>query len=290
MPVSRALPGLPPALWWAMGAGLSFTVLNALARWLTLDVPVMQAQFLRYACALLVISPFVLRFGWQSFRPASFRGQWLRGALHTIGLVLWFMALPKIPLADTTAMGFTTPLFIMLGARLFLGEAMHWERWLATVVGFMGVLVVVGPRLSGEGGGWHLVMLASAPVFAASFLLTKAMTRSETIGTILLWQALTVTIFSLPMALPVWQPLSSGVWLGFLVCGILGTAAHYMLTRSFSLADISSTQSLKFLDLIWSAILGWVVFSDRPSSSTLIGGGLIVAATVWVTRRESQRA
>jgi drug/metabolite transporter (DMT)-like permease len=275
-------------VWWAAGAGLSFSVLNALARWLTLDVPPLQAQFLRYAFGLLVLLPFVLRTGWAACQPTDLRGQVLRGALHTLGLVLWFLALPRIPLADMTAIGFTTPLFIMLGARLFLGESMRWERWLATVTGFLGVLVVVGPRLSGDGGWWHLVMLASAPVFAASFLLTKALTRSDTTGTILLWQSLTVTVFSLPLAVPVWQSLSAGVWLGFVVCGILGTLGHYMLTRSFSMAEISSTQSLKFLDLIWAAALGWALFGDQPSSHALIGGGLIVAATVWVTHRETR--
>jgi drug/metabolite transporter (DMT)-like permease len=265
-------------------------VLNALARWLTLDVPAMQAQFLRYAFGLLVMLPFVLKAGWAAYRPADLRGQMLRGALHTLGLILWFLALPRIPLADMTAIGFTTPLFIMLGAALFLRESLYWERWLATAIGFAGVLVVVGPRLSGEGGWWHLVMLASAPVFAASFLLTKALTRTETTGAILLWQALTVTVLSLPLAWPVWQALSPWLWLGFAVCGVLGTLGHYMLTRSFSMADISSTQSLKFLDLVWSTALGWLIFSDRPSSHTLIGGALIVAATVWVTRREARRA
>jgi drug/metabolite transporter (DMT)-like permease len=85
---------------------------------------------------------------------------------------------------------------------------MRWERWVATAVGFAGMLVVLGPKLSkfsGSGGWWHLVMLASAPVFAASFLLTKALTRTETTEVIVFWQALTVTLFSLPLALPVWQ-------------------------------------------------------------------------------------
>ena len=249
----------------------------------------MQAQFLRYGFGLLILAPFVWRQGWSAYRPNDMRGQVLRGALHTVGLVLWFLALARIPLADMTAIGFTTPLFIMLGAALFLGEALRWERWLAAAIGFGGVLVVVGPRLSGGGGWWHLVMLASAPVFAASFLLTKALTRHENTGTIIFWQSLTVTVLSLPLALPVWQTVPAEVWVGFAVCGVLGTLGHYMLTHSFSLADISATQSVKFLDLIWSAALGWLLFSDAPSSNTLIGGFLIVGATVWVTHRESRR-
>jgi drug/metabolite transporter (DMT)-like permease len=130
-------------------------------------------------------------------------------------------------------------------------------------------------------------MLASAPVFAASFLLTKALTRTDSPGVILVWQAISVSVFSLPAALWHWQPLSAWQWAGFVLCGALGSAGHYLLTRSFMAADISATQSAKFLDLVWSAAMGWLLFADLPSRSTLVGGTVICAATLWVARRES---
>ena len=233
--------------------------------------------------------PLVWHGGWRAYLPNNTAGQFTRGAVHTLGLVLWFLALPHLALADTTAIGFTGPLFIMVGAWLFLREPMRWERWLATAIGFVGVLIVVGPRLSGQGGGYHLLMLASAPVFAASFLITKVLTRSESAGVIVVWQAFSVTLFSLPMALWVWQSPSVWQWLGFALCGVLGSAGHYCLTRSFGIADISSTQSVKFLDLLWSSALGWLMFADLPTQTTLIGGAVICAATLWVARREHRR-
>ncbi len=277
-------------LLWVCGAGFLFSVLNALMRALTLQVDPFQSQFLRYFFGLVLLLPIVLHRGVLSFWPRQVGGQFARGAFHSAGLCLWFIALPKIPLADMTAIGFTTPLFVMIGAYVFFREAMRWERWAATAVGFSGVLIVVGPQLSGSGGGYHLVMLASAPIFAASFLLTKALTRYEGAGVILVWQALTVSLFSLPLALLHWQSLSNLEWLGFAVCGLLGSAGHYCLTRSFAAADISATQSAKFLDLIWSALMGWLVFTDAPSHSTLLGGALICAATIWVARREARDA
>jgi drug/metabolite transporter (DMT)-like permease len=222
-----------------------------------------------------------------AYRPSDVAAQFVRGAVHTVGLYLWFAALPRIPLADMTAIGFTGPIFIMIGARVFFQEPMRWDRWAATLAGFAGVLIVVVPKLSGSGGASHLLMLASAPVFAASFLLTKALTRTDSPGVILVWQAISVSVFSLPAALWHWQALSAWQWAGFVLCGALGSAGHYLLTRSFMAADISATQSAKFLDLVWSAAMGWLLFADLPSRSTLVGGTVICAATLWVARRES---
>lgn len=275
-------------LLWAAASGALFCVLNATMRSLAQQLHPMQAQFLRYVFGVLVMLPLVARAGWRAYRPNNIAGQFTRGAVHTVGLVLWFVALTRIPLADTTAIGFTGPLFIMIGAWLFLKEPMRWERWLATAIGFGGVLLVVGPKLSGSGGHYHLLMLASAPVFAASFLITKVLTRSENTGVIVVWQAISVTLFSLPLALWNWHAPSPLQWCGFAVCGLLGSTGHYCLTRSFRAADISSTQSVRFLDLIWATAMGWLLFADVPTQSTLIGGAVICAATLWIARRESK--
>jgi drug/metabolite transporter (DMT)-like permease len=194
---------------WAVSAGTLFSLLNALMRALALTIDPFQAQFLRYFFGLVVLLPIVWHRGWSAYRPRHIGGQFVRGAAHTLGLCLWFSALPKIALADTTAIGFTTPIFIMIGAKLAFGEPMRWERWLATAAGVAGVLIVVGPKLSASAGLYHLVMLSSAPVFAASFLITKALTRYETTGTILVWQAISVASLSLPLALLHWQSVDA---------------------------------------------------------------------------------
>lgn len=274
---------------WMVTGGLLFSVLNTIARQLTLHLDVYQSQFLRYLFGLLVIVPWVFREGWRKYMPLNPVGQFWRGGVHTLGLILWFTALPQIPLADMTAIGFTGPIFIMIGASWFLGEPMRQDRWIAALIGFAGVLVVVLPKLSGSGGWYNWVMLASAPLFAASFLITKALTRSEKPGVIVLWQALTVTVFSLPMALPHWQMPTPIQWAGFAATGVLGSLAHYCLTRAFALVDISATQSLRFLDLVWASLLGWLVFGDVPSQSTWLGAWVILSATVWIARRESRR-
>jgi drug/metabolite transporter (DMT)-like permease len=222
--------------------------------------------------------------------PRNIRGQFWRGGVHTIGLMLWFTALPHIGLADMTALGFTGPIFIMLGAAWFLGERMRADRWVAALLGFSGVLIIVAPKLGGSDGLYTLIMLSSSPMFAASFLITKALTTTEKPTVIVLWQALTVSLFALPLAIYFWQAPTLWQWAGFGVAGVFGSLGHYCMTQAFKATDISATQSLRFLDLIWSSLLGWLVFADLPSASTLLGACVIAASTLWIARRESRRA
>jgi drug/metabolite transporter (DMT)-like permease len=274
---------------WTIAAGFVFSMLNATARAMSKEIDPFETQFLRYLAGAIVMAPLVLRSGLRRYRPSGVFGQFWRGFVHTIGLMLWFAALPKITLADMTAIGFTGPIFIMIGAAIFLGEKMVLARWIAAAVGFAGVVIVVGPKLTGAGGYYTLVMLASSPVFAASFLITKTLTRRDSAEVIVLWQAISVTLFSLPLALVHWTWPTATQLAWFLLCGFLGNLGHYCLTRSFHVTDISATQSVKFVDLIWASLLGYLVFADVPSRSTIVGGLVIFSSTLWIAHREARR-
>jgi hypothetical protein len=285
----RAAPVTTQAMIWAAAAGFTFAVLNTLLRVLSQTMHPFQAQFLRYLMGVLVMLPIILRVGIAHYRPRDIRGQFSRGLVHSIGLSLWFYALPHLALADMTAIGYTGPIFSMIGAAYLLGERMRLDRWIAALIGFVGVLIVVGPRLSGSAGWYSLIMLASAPVFSLSFLLTKILTRHESPQTIVVWQGITVSIITLPMALWAWQWPAAWQWVMLVFTGALGSLGHYFLTRSLKAADLSATQSVKFLDLLWATTWGFLIFGDHPSSTTLLGGVVIVFATLWIARREALR-
>lgn len=276
---------------WALGAGLAFQFANGAMRALTIALDPMQAQFLRYLVGILPLLPLLVRAGaLHRLRPGSMRGQVWRSALHTLGLVLWFTALPHMPLADMTAIGFTNPLFVLIGAAWLLKEPMNPARWIAVGVGFAGVLVIVGPGLAGTGGAYALLMLAASPVFAASFLVTKVLTRHDSASVIVLWQTVLVALMSLPLALPSWVWPTPAQWGLALIGGVAGTVGHYFLTRSFASADISATQSVKFVDLLWAALIGWLAFGDVLRATTVIGGAVIVASIVVLERHERRAA
>lgn len=276
---------------WMTASGALFMVLNTIMKWLSQDLDPWLVGYLRYLAGALVMLPPVLRQGVHALWPAAQKLHFVRGLFHSGGILLWFAALPFVTLAELTAIGFSGPIFICLGAVLFLRERMTGERWAAVLVGFLGVILVVKPWEEGGFAGISLgmlLMLASAPVFAGSFLVAKVLTRHDRTDVIVLWQHLWVSLMLLPFALAGWTPLGPAQWALIPVCGILGATGHYCLTRSFRVVDISAVQSVRFLELVWAAILGVVVFGTVPGGWTVIGGVVILVSTLWLARREAR--
>tara|TARA_R110002049_G_scaffold250809_2_gene425185 strand:+ start:540 stop:1484 length:945 start_codon:yes stop_codon:yes gene_type:complete len=277
--------------WMAMG-GLMLSIMNAFMRVMTLEMEPLQAQFVRYGFGFLALLPLMLRGPVRRLWPKNMSGQIWRGLAQAAALSLFFLALPHMPLADMTAIMFTTPFFVLVGAALFLNETVTPARWLAAAVGFIGVAIVLWPHLGLDGGAglWSLVMLGAAPFFATSFLLTKALTRDESSDTLVVWQNIVVTVITLPAALYFWTDPTPQQWGLLAFCGVVGTLAHWCFTRAFYLADISAVQPMRFLDLIWSSVLGMLLFANTPSATALAGGVVIVMASIWLARFESGRA
>lgn len=277
---------------WMAATGVLFTLLNATMKKLAHELDPWLVGFLRYLLGALVMLAPMLRLGARALWPKAPRLHLLRGAFHSGGMMLWFAALPFVTLAELTAIGFSGPLFICLGAVLFLRERMTGARWLAVLVGFAGVLLVVDPfgagGFSGVSAGM-LLMLASAPVFAGSFLVAKVLTRHDRSDVVVLWQHLLVSAVLAPFALAAWVAPSPAQWALLAVCGLLGAGGHYCIVRAFRVADISAVQSVKFLELVWAALLGLAMFGTVPESSTVLGGMVILASTLWLARLEARR-
>ncbi|OFZ90906.1 MAG: hypothetical protein A2W21_07165 [Betaproteobacteria bacterium RBG_16_66_20] len=266
-------------------------MLNAAMKKLAHELDPWLVGFLRYLLGATVILAPALRRGVRELWPKAPKLQLVRGLFHTGGMMLWFAALPLVTLAELTAIAFSVPLFICLGAVPFLNERMSGARWAAVLVGFAGVLLVVDPLAGGGLAGIStgiLLMLASAPVFAGSFLIAKVLTRHERSDVMVLWQHLLVSLLLAPFALLSWMPPSAGQWALLVVCGFLGAGGHYCMTCAFRVADISAVQSVRFLELVWAALLGFFMFGTIPAGWTLAGGVVILASTLWLARSESR--
>ncbi|HEU5095641.1 MAG TPA: DMT family transporter, partial [Reyranella sp.] len=161
--------------------------------------------FLRYFFGSLFLLPILVRRGpYASMHTRRAGLHVFRGAIHTAGMFLWFVGLPLTTLASVTALGFTGPIFITIGAALFLGEVVRLRRWIAVLVGFAGAMIIIRPGFGDIGIG-ALCILASTPIFSASNLISKALARTDSANTIVIWQNFTIVLFAAPVALWFWQ-------------------------------------------------------------------------------------
>ncbi len=272
---------------WMVATGLQFCLMNALLKKVSHELEPWVVGWLRYSLGALVMLPAAMRA--RALWPRRPGLQALRGGFHAGGLILWFVALPLISLAEMTAIGFSGPIFICLGAVLVLGERMGPARWAAVLAGFAGVLLIVRPWEGGIAGvsAGTLLLLAATPVFSAGFLTAKVQTKYERLETIVLWQHLWVAILMGPLALARWADPTPAQWLLLVATGFLGAGGHYCSTRAFRVADISAVQSVRFLDLIWASLLGLAIFGTVPEGWTVAGGVVILVSTLWLARREA---
>ena len=174
-----ALPPNLRGILWVGLSGVVFALLNVFTLIPAQHLNPYVMAFLRYLFGALFLLPIVWRLGlYRSLHTNRIGLHISRGALHTIGIVLWFVALPLTTLAEITALGFTGPIFVTIGAALFLAEDVRLRRWLAVIVGFIGAMIIIRPGFSSLHIG-VICILVSTPIFSASNLISKALARTD---------------------------------------------------------------------------------------------------------------
>lgn len=201
----------------------------------------------------------------------------LRNVAHFTGQNLWFLAVSLVPLAQVIALEFTSPIWLILLAPLFLGEALTRDRLVAVVLAFVGVLLVARPDASALNIG-TLAAASCAIFFALTNIATKRLTRHETIASILFWLTVMQLIFGLIMSL--WdgdmEPLSSNMFPYLIVVGLAGLGAHFSLTKALSLAPAAAVIPIDFARLPLLAVLGWAIYAEKPDIWLVFGGAFIL--------------
>ncbi|MFO1089291.1 MAG: DMT family transporter [Hyphomicrobiales bacterium] len=281
--------GTSAGIAWMALSGVLFVAMTAAVRLAGSSMPIAQSAFIRYLFGVLLVIPVLVKL-----RPKVPTGHsalyfLLRGLAHGGAVMFWFYAITRIPLAEVTALSYTTPVFVVIGAALFLGERVSLERIAAMAVAFAGVLIVLRPGFATVEWG-QLAQLASAPLFAASALAAKQLTKTEEPALIVAMLTIGCTLVLMVPALLDWQTPKGGELFWLFLTAIFATAAHYCQTKSYHAAPITVTLPISYLQIVWSTIAGLMLFGDHPDAGVFIGGGLILTAVIVITRREATRA
>ena len=276
-------------IFWVVISSLCFVAVTGIVRHLGSDMNPIQAAFVRYAIGVALLLPTLLAVPPSALRLPRLAPHALRGLTHGIGVMLWFFAMTQIPIADVTALGFTSPIFVTLGAALFLGERLRLRRMIAIGIGFAGMLVILRPGLNTLELG-AAAMLLAAPLFAASMLLAKRLTAAQRPGEIVAFLSVFVTLVLMPPALYVWRAPTWEEMVWLTATAVFATLGHIALVKAYSLVEITVTQPVTFVQLVWASLLGYFVFAEVPDVWTIVGGMIIVASASYIAHRESQLA
>jgi len=265
--------------------GLFITTLTWVVRSVADDINPLQAGFMRYAFGTLLLLPMAFKFKATDLAPRLVGGHIIRSIVHAISVLLWFYAVTKISLADLTALSFTAPVFITIGAFLFLGETFSYRRLGGIVTAFIGAVIILRPGVEAISLG-AIAILISAPFQAASTLIGKHLAPRTSTYAMVFYLSLFVTLTSLIPTLFVWNMPSLNTCVLTFGAAVLATCAHFCWTKSFQIADLSFTQPGMYFTLIWAVAIGFFIYDERPDVWSGAGAAIIIAATAYIAARE----
>lgn len=271
-----------------MAAAVSlFSVMDGIAKLLTATYHPMQVAWLRYGAHLLLMLAILRRSPVELLRTSRPVLQILRGCCLLICTALFFISLRYIPLADATAIGQVSPLFVTILSIPLLGEKVRARRWTAVVVGLIGALVIVRPGL----GVVHwaaLLPLCMAAVFALFQIATRILSSTETPTSTLFYSALIGTAGTSLIGPFVWSEPSAFDFGLMVLIGAIGGFSHYLLILAYDRAPASLLAPFIYVQIVTSTIVGYFFFGDLPDGYTIAGALLVAAAGSYIFYREAK--
>ena len=276
------------ALAWMLLAMATIPIADAMAKYLTRDYPVLQIAWVRFAIHAGCLIPLVSwRHGWRALWPEQVALQLLRGGFLFADVILFFAALSVLPLADTLALFFISPLAVVAFSVLLLAERVGRRRWIAVFIGFLGALIIIRPGF----GVFHpasLLAVGSGIAYALYLVVTRKLAgRDPPLVTL----AHTAIFGAVAMAF-----VMPFVWIGpnwfaaglMLAMGLLAALSHYFLVLAFDRGSASFLAPFTYTEMIVAVVIGYLVFADFPDSWTWAGMAIIALSGIYISRQEGR--
>ena len=270
---------------WMVLTTILFVAVTATVRYLEGEVPAPQAAFLRYAIGTVLLIPSLISLMKVKPNKSLMNKFLLRGLVHSFGVTLWFYAMSVMPVAEVTAIGFLTYIFVSIGACLFFKEKLHKHRITAVIISFIGALIILRPGFKVIESG-QFAMLMATIVFTASYLIAKIVSKERTSAEIVAMLSIFTTIFLIPSAIYSWEPISLKALLILAFTALIATIGHITMTQAIKAAPMVVTQPILFLQLVWASMIGFFLFDEQFDLFVIIGGTVIMICVCYVSYRE----
>jgi drug/metabolite transporter (DMT)-like permease len=271
-----------------LASSITFTVMTLLIKYLGEDYPAALQTFYRQLASLVVLLPVMLRNPREVFRTTRLGILLFRSFAGTIGMILAFYAYQKMPLADANALSFTRTLWMVPLAMFVLKEPIGPRRMWATLIGFLGALLMLQPQAQGDMGWPAAAALVSSLLFALTVTGMKVMTRDHSTLTLMAWAVVLGFLLAIPPALFVWRWPSARDLILLGAMGVLGMITQACYIKGMSEGDAAAMAPIDYTRLVFAVIFGYALFSDIPNTMTMLGAGIVMASTIYLTLRESR--
>ena len=286
-----ANPALEAALY-MVAAGAAFALVNIAVQTVTMrhGVSSTSVAFWQYFIAMLCGIPWIVRTGLSVLKTDNAGAHVLRVVFAAIGVQFWVAGLASVPIWQAIALIMTSPFFVTLGAGLLLGETVGPSRWMATIAGFAGGMIILAPW-SDSFTSATLLPVAAAVFWAATSLMTKKLTRDESSKTVTLYMLLLLTPINAGLAASSGGFAVSGSWVFALIvaAGLMTMIAQFLIVRAYATADAAYVQPFDHLKLPLNVLAGWLVFGFVPGGNLWLGSALIVGASIYIAHREARQ-
>jgi drug/metabolite transporter (DMT)-like permease len=275
------------AILWMVAAAFVFANMSGLVKYLGQDMHAFEIAFFRSVFGFVALLPGLWAGGGlRAFRTQRIGLHGVRVALGGFTMLCFFYAMTMLPLANAKALSFSQPLFMLLLAPIFLQEKIGWHRGVAVVIGFVGLVIAAQPGADGFSIA-SFAAIAGAFTMACAMIVVKKLAATERPVTIMAYFSLSaIVITALPASMvwvtPTWEQVGLTA-----VVGAMASLGQYLYIRGYQIGEASVIAPFNFLQIPFAGVVGYIVFTEIPSTATVIGGGIVVSSAIYIMRREA---
>lgn len=265
----------------------SFSLMGVFIRLASADLHTTVIVFLRNIVTVFALLPFAIRNDFALLRTKRLKGHFWRGTIGVLGMQGWFYCVATLPLNQATALSFTAPIFSTLFAVLLLKEKADARHWLAMLVGFVGVLIILRPA-GGDFSLQSLFVLFTTSIWAITGMFIKSLTGSESPLRIVFFMVFFMSLWSLPPALYHWQMPDAHGWFFIAIIALTSFSMQWCLAKAYSLSDVVKLTPFDFSRLVFTACFAYIAFGETTDWYTWLGAAVIVGSVLLNARRDAK--
>ena len=285
----RGLPANLRGIIWITLGSVAFSVNDVFIKSLGRSLDPMELALFRYLIGAIILAPLFWRVGWAGLKTERLGLHMMRLVIASIAQIGTLIAVINLPLASVTALSFSRILFTTLIAIVLLRELVTRQRWWATGMGFLGVLVMLRPGPDGV-EPMALIAIGAAMAFALANVMIRMLSPTETAIRILFYYHLGGSLVFLVPAILVWRSPVGVEWLMAAGIGVLTTLAMVAFVRGFAVGEASVIGPMEYTRVVYAALLGLFIFDEVPDLWTILGALIVIASTTYIARIEAKAA